>query len=324
MLGLHLGGFTSPWWFTLILAVALVAVGYLLAQRRRHRRTLRFTNLDLLERVAPKRQGWIRHLPIALMMVALLLLTISLTGPTADQRVPRNRATVMLTVDVSMSMKATDVSPTRLEAAQAAAKRFADGLTPGVNLGLVTFAGSATVLVSPTTDRTAVKQAIDNLQLGEGTATGEGLLGSLRSIDAFSKVVSGPTGPPPASVVLMTDGKETVFAGRAFDAADQAGKQGIPISTISFGTVEGRVDIEGKSVPVPVDDKSCEEIAKRSGGEFFRAASLADLDRVYAKLGEQIGYETKHADASKPWLALGTIAALLAVLSGLVIGQRLP
>lgn len=316
--------FVAPWWFLLLVAVALLGAGYVVAQRMRRKRVLRFTNLELLEKVAPKRERWSRHVPAAFLLAALALLTVALAGPTSEQRVPRNRATVMLVVDVSLSMKATDVKPSRLEAAQVAAKSFAEGLTPGINLGLISFAGSATVLVAPTTDRAAVTQSIDGLKLAQSTATGDALVAAMASIDSFGKVVGGAEGPPPARIVLMTDGKETVGTRKAFDAAEDARKAGIPISTISFGTEDGVVDIEGRQQSVPVDDDSMKEIAKISGGEFFKAASAEELRRVYDTLGEQIGYEKKQADASKPWLLLGTMTAMFAAAAALLLGQRLP
>lgn len=316
--------FVAPWWFLLLIAVALLGAAYVVVQRMRRKRVLRFTNLELLEKVAPKRERWSRHVPAAFLLAALALLTVALAGPTSEQRVPRNRATVMLVVDVSLSMKATDVKPSRLEAAQVAAKSFAEGLTPGINLGLISFAGSATVLVAPTTDRTAVTQSIDGLKLAQSTATGDAIMAALASIDSFGKVVGGAEGPPPARIVLMTDGKETVGTRKAFDAAEDAKKAGIPISTISFGTEDGVVDIEGRQQSVPVDDDSMKEIAKLSGGEFFKAASAEELRRVYDTLGEQIGYEKKQADASKPWLLLGTMTAMFAAAAALLLGQRLP
>ena len=316
--------FVAPWWFLLLIGVALLTAGYVVAQRVRRKRVLRFTNLELLEKVAPKRERWSRHVPAAFLLAALALLTVALAGPTSEQRVPRNRATVMLVVDVSLSMKATDVKPSRLEAAQVAAKSFAEGLTPGINLGLISFAGSATVLVAPTTDRAAVTQSIDGLKLAQSTATGDALVAAMASIDSFGKVVGGAEGPPPARIVLMTDGKETVGTRKAFDAAEDAKKAGIPISTISFGTEDGVVDIEGRQQSVPVDDDSMKEIAKLSGGEFFKAASAEELRRVYDTLGEQIGYEKKQADASKPWLLLGTMTAMFAAAAALLLGQRLP
>ncbi len=133
--------FAQPFWLALGLVVLALGVGYLIAQRRTRRHTLRFANLELLEKVAPRRPGRWRHVPIALILVGLVLLTVALAGPTADTKEPRNRATVMLAIDVSLSMEATDVAPNRLAAAQEAATQFVEDLTPGVNLGIVSFAG---------------------------------------------------------------------------------------------------------------------------------------------------------------------------------------
>ncbi len=326
---MSVSGFSAPWWFLLVLVIAALVAGYVLALRSRRRRTMRFTNLELLERVAPRSQGRVRHVPAALLVVSLLLLTFALAGPTAEEKVPRNRATVMLVVDVSLSMEATDVQPTRLRAAQAAARSFAQNLTPGVNLGLISFAGTATVLVAPTTEREGVVHAIENLKLAQSTATGEGIFAAIQSIESFSAVVGGAEGPPPAHIVLMTDGKQTVpqdeYAPRgAFTAAGVAKQKNIPVTTISFGTSYGSVNIEGKRVPVEVDDTSMREIARLSGGDFYKAATAEELKKVYDDLGEQIGYETKEVDASRPWVALGTIALIGAAVSSLLIGQRLP
>ncbi|QGK69886.1 VWA domain-containing protein [Allosaccharopolyspora coralli] len=326
---MSLGGFTSPWWFLLLLVLAALVVGYLWAQRVRRRDTLRFSNLQVLERVTPKRQGWMRHGPIALLGVALVLLTVGLAGPTSEQKIPRNRATVMLTIDVSLSMMAKDVDPNRLDAAKLAAKEFADKLTPGINLGLVSFAGTATVMVMPTTDRGAVKQAINGLTLSEATATGDGINASMQAIDSFGKMIGGAEGPPPSRIVLMADGGQTIprepDAPRgAFTKAKEAKNANVPISTISFGTEHGTIDIEGEPQEVEVDDAAMEEIAQLSGGEFHKAASTEQLRSVYNTLGEQIGYEIKRTDASKPWLALGTLAVIVAVGAALVVGQRLP
>jgi Ca-activated chloride channel homolog len=330
MFNLSFRNFSAPWWFLLLIGVALLVGGYIAVQRMRRKRTIRFTNLALLERVMPKRQGWVRHVPPIVLVIALMLLTTAMAGPTAEQRVPRNRATVMLVIDVSLSMEATDVQPTRLQAAQSAAKDFATGLTPGINLGLIAFAGTATVLVSPTTDRDGVANAIDNLRLAESTATGEAIFAALQAIEGFAQVVSGVEGAPPARVVLMTDGKQTIPTDDgddprgAFTAARAAAEAKVPVSTISFGTEHGEVTIDGKTQPVPVDDESMREIARLSKGEFYKAATADQLHRVYDTLGEQIGYETKDADASRPWLVLGTLAALTAAGSALLIGQRLP
>jgi Ca-activated chloride channel homolog len=324
--------FAQPGWLLLLLVVAALGGGYWLLQRRRRRDVVRFTNLELLERVVPRRRGWIRHVPTALILVALALLTVALAGPTAEAKVPRNRATVMLVIDVSLSMQATDVAPTRLQAAQVAAKMFADRLTSGINLGLISFAGTAAVLVSPTTDREPVKHAIDGLKLSESTATGEAIFAALQSIQSFSEsLAGGAEGPPPARIVLMSDGKQTVPGPDgeneprgAFTAARKAAEQKVPISTISFGTLLGRIELGGRSTPVAVDDASLREIAQISGGTFFTAASQEELQQVYATLGEQIGYETRRVDVSHAWLVAGTLLAMLGLTGAVALGRRLP
>jgi Ca-activated chloride channel family protein len=259
-------GFASPLWFPLLLALAALVVGYLLVQRRRRRHTLRFANLAPLERVAPRRQGWPRHAPTVLLLVGLVALTVALAGPTGEVRVPRNRATVILTIDVSLSMNSTDVTPTRLQAAQHAAKGFAHELTPGINLGLIAFSGNDVVLVSPTTDRAPIGPALDHLQLGERTATGEAISTSLQAIDTLAALAPGGEGRPPARIMLLSDGKQTVperpnDPRGSFTAAAMAKTKGVPVSTISFGTAHGTVDIGGQPVLVPVDEPSMKQIA---------------------------------------------------------------
>lgn len=327
---MSLGAFTSPLWFLLLVVVAVLAAGYLWMQRRRRRQVLRFANLAMLERLAPRRQGWQRHLPVTLLLAALVLFTVALAGPTAERKVPRNRATVMLVIDVSLSMRATDIEPSRIAAAQREAKRFAHDLTPGVNLGLVSFAGSATVLVSPTTERVSLIRAIDNLKLAEATGTGEAIFAALSSIEAFGAMISDAQGPPPARIVLLTDGKQTVPTPDgddprgAFTAARAAAAAKVPISAISFGTAYGQVEINGERQPVPADDESIRRIADLSGGQFYDAGSAGQLSDVVNALGEQIGYETKRTDVSRVWLIAGTLTAVLATASALAIGQRLP
>lgn len=246
---------------------------------------------------------------------------------------PRNRATVILVIDVSLSMEATDVEPSRLAAAQEAGKSFAEGLTPGINLGLVAFAGTASVLVSPTANREATKAAIDKLQLSERTATGEAIFTSLQSIDTLGAVLGGGDAAPPARIVLLSDGKQTVPESPddprgGYTAARAAKDKNVPISTISFGTSYGTVDIEDESgverVPVPVDDPSLKEIADLSGGSFFTASSLEELRAVYDTLEEQIGFEITRGDASRPWLILGVLLTASGLGTALVLRQRLP
>ncbi len=327
--------FSQPWWLTGEAAVACLVAGYLLLLRRRRRDTMLFTNLALLDRLTPERPRWYRHAPVVLSLVALTLLMVALSGPEAEAKVPRNRATVLLVIDVSLSMQCTDVAPTRLAAAQAAATAFADQLTPGVNLGLESFAGTAAVLVSPTTDRAPVKAAIANLKLAESTATGDAIFAAMQSITTFGKAIAASSdGPSPAQIVLMSDGGQTIPDGPdaenqprgGFTAARAAAKATIPISTISFGTEYGTIQLDPDKPPVavPVDNDALHQIANLSGGEFFTASTESQLRQIYSHLGEQIGYETRLVDQSRVWLTGGTLLMIVGIGSGIGLGRRIP
>src|SRR6202030_213885 len=324
-----LSGFAHAWFFVFLLVIVGLVALYIIAQVARQRRMLRFANMELLESVAPKQPTRWRHLSAILLVASLVLFTIAMAGPTHDVRIPRNRAVVMLVIDVSQSMRATDVSPSRLAAAQEAAKQFAGQLTPGINLGLIAFAGTATVLVSPTTNRDATKNAIDKLQLADRTATGEGIFTALQAIATVGAVIGGGDTPPPARIVLMSDGKETVPSNPdnpkgAYTAARTAKDQGVPISTVSFGTPYGYVQINDQRQPVPVDDVMLKKVAQLSGGQSYSASNLSELKGVYSTLQQQIGYETIGGDASTGWLRLGSLVLALAALAALLITRRLP
>lgn len=321
--------FAHPWWLLALLLVAAVVGVYVYVMRLRRTRALKFANFELLTKVAPDQRDRWRHVPFALLGVALILLTVAMAGPMADRKVPRNKATVLLVVDVSRSMNATDVAPSRIEAAQAAGVKFAEELTPGINLGLISFAGTAATLVTPTADHNATVEALGKLRLDDKTATGEGIFAALQQIQTLNAVLGGGDDVPPARIVLLSDGKETVPDNPnnprgAFTAARKAKEDGIPVSTISFGTMTGTVELEGDRVPVPVDDDSLREIANLSGGEFFTAASLEELNRVYETLQDQIGFETVRGDNSRPWLLAGTLLTMAATVAAMLLNRRLP
>ena len=327
---MSLTGFAHPWFFLFLIFVAGLVALYVITQLARQKRILRFANMELLESVAPKRPTRWRHLSAILLICSLVLLTIAMAGPQNDVRIPRNRAVVMLAIDVSQSMRATDIEPSRLAAAQVAAKQFADQLTAGINLGLIAYAGTATVLVSPTTNREATKVAIDKLQLADRTATGEAIFTALQAIATVGAVIGGgEDGPPPARIVLMSDGKETVPSNPdnpkgAFTAARTAKDQGVPISTVTFGTPYGYVEINDQRQPVPVDDETLKKIAELSDGNAYNASSLEQLKEVFTSLQDQIGYETVKGDASVGWLRLGSLLLALSALAALLFNRRLP
>jgi Ca-activated chloride channel homolog len=324
-----LTGFQNAWFFLFLLAVLLLTGAYVALQYARRRKVLRFANMEVLERVAPLRTGRWRHVPAILLATSLVLLTTAMAGPTSDIRIPLNRAVVMLVIDVSESMASNDVPPNRLAAAQVAGKKFADELTPAINLGLVEFAANASLLVAPTTNREAVKAAIDGLKPMPKTATGEGIFTALQAIATVGSVMGGGEGPPPARIVLESDGAENVpldpnAPQGAFTAARAAKAEGVQISTISFGTPYGTVDYEGATIPVPVDDQTLQEICKITDGQAFHADSLESLESVYGTLQRQIGYETVKGDASLAWMLLGAVVLAGALLAGLFLNSRLP
>jgi Ca-activated chloride channel homolog len=315
--------FQSPWWLLALLAVVALVALYVLLQLRRARYAARFTNVALLGSLVPKRAGWRRHLAFGLVALGLAVLVASLAAPSTEVRVPRDRATVIMTVDVSLSMQATDVEPDRFTAMQAAAKQFVGVLPARINLGLVSFAGTATTLVTPTTDRDQVSTAIDNLELAEATAIGDAVFTSLTAIANFqASLESDGQAAPPARIVLLSDGYSTV--GRdATQAIDAANGAEVPVSTIAFGTDYGTLDLNGETVPVPVDRATLEQIAEETGGSYSEAASQKELEEVYEDLGSQIGYTTEPQDIS-PWFVRGGLLfAFLGIVASLLWTSRL-
>lgn len=317
-------GFLTPAWLLLLLAVAALAAAYVVLQRRRSRYAVRFSNTELLATVIPKRPGWRRHTTVALLLLALVALTAAMARPTTSVRVPRDRATVILAIDVSLSMQATDVAPSRIEAAQQAAAEFVRMLPPRINLGLVSFAGTANLLVPPTTERDGVLRSLDGLRLAERTAIGEAIFTSISAIQTFRQQVGGAeaTSPAPARIVLMSDG--TTTDGRPVESAVRAARDaGIPVSTIAFGTDGGTVDIGGQAIAVPADKSSLRAIATATGGTFHAAASADELRTVYRDLGSQIGYTTAQREVTQWAIGIGLLFAFAAAGWGLWWSNRL-
>ena len=309
----------------LLLGVAAFAAVYVVLQRRRSKYAVRFTNLALLEAVAPQRPGWRRHATAASFLVALAALVVAFARPAHDEKVPRERATVIVAIDVSLSMQATDVEPTRLAAVKAAAKGFVDQLPPKINVGLVSFAATSQVDVSPTTDRTRIKRAIDLLELNEGTAIGEAIFNSLSAIDQQALADDSAQRQVPARIVLMSDGKTTQGRANALAIA-AAQKAKVPVSTIAFGTDHGQIVVpqEPVPVPVPVDKASLQEIADLTGGSFFAAASETELQKVYANIGSSIGFELEPREISSWFVGIALLALIATGGMSLAWFNRLP
>ena len=313
--------FGAPLRLLLLLAVAAVAAAYVLVQRRRPAYAVRFTDLDLLASVAPKSPGWRRHVPAALLVGALALMTTAFAKPAAAVQVPREAATVVVALDTSLSMQADDVSPTRFAAAQDAARRFVDGLPDTFDVALVSFSGTASVVVAPTEDHAAVTTAIRSLTLGQGTAIGEAVAASVAA--AGQVATADGREPPPTRVVLLSDGTNT--QGRALsDGASLATNAKVPVSTIAYGTAEGSVSVQGRSVSVPVDGPALAELAEGTGGKAYTAQSSDELAEVYSDIGDQIGSTTEHREVSATFAGLGLLLALGAAGTSLAWSPRLP
>jgi Ca-activated chloride channel homolog len=314
--------FQQPLWLLLLLVVAALVAFYVVLQLRRKAYAARFTNVALLGSLVPRRPGWRRHVAFGLVALALGVLVVSLAVPSAKVKVPRERATVIMALDVSLSMKATDIDPTRFQAMQVAAKRFVDLLPKQINLGLVSFSGTASTLVTPTTDHAQVRTAIDNLRLAESTAIGEAVFTSLTDITNFQATLGSTKDVPPARVVLLSDGFNTV--GRSdTQAIEAANSAHVPVSTIAFGTDYGTLDLDGETVPVPVDRPTLKKIADDTGGSFSAAASASQLQQAYANLGSQIGYTTEPKDISPWFVRTGVLIALVGAVLSLLWTNRL-
>jgi Ca-activated chloride channel family protein len=316
-------GFRSPAWLLLLIVVAVLAAVYLVLQLRRKAFTARFSNVELLGSIAPRRPGWRRHLTFALLLAALAVLTIGVAQPTAAVRVPRDRATVILAIDVSLSMEATDVLPSRIEAAKTAGQKFAGLLPARINLGLVSFGGNASVVVSPTLNRESIKHGIKSLKLQESTAIGEAIFTSLQAISVFGHATTAKgQKPPPARIVLLSDGTNTV--GRPVSQAVAAARKAhVQVSTIAFGTPNGTVTYKGDTLAVPADRATLHAIADETGGSFHTAASVQELEKVYKNIGSQIGYTTKHKVVSWRYLTAGLLVLFAAAGTSMLWSGRL-
>ncbi len=306
----------SPGRLWLLLVVVAVLAAYVVVHRRRRRRVVQFPNLPLLAAVLPTRTAWRRHLPAGAALLALGAGVVGLAHPATKQQVPRD-GSVMLAIDVSGSMAATDVSPTRLQAAVAAAKGFLADAPERLRVGLVAFSDHAWVLNTPTTDRAAVRGSLDTLKPGPGTAAGEGLHTAIGAIGATSTATSNPTDKPAAAIVLLADGASTV--GQSLQsAAAEAADAGVPVDTVAFGTDHGAVQVSGRTVAVPVETTALQAVAQTTDGTFFRAASTGELQRVYSQVGHGVGFETQVHELvplfTGAMLALLIAAAAMALL----------
>jgi Ca-activated chloride channel family protein len=295
--------FQTPLALLALLAIPALTGLYWLAQRRRRAYAVRFTNLSLLGQVAPRQPGVRRHLPPILFLLAATGLLVSFAGPRATISVPKDRSDVMLVIDVSGSMQATDVQPTRLEAAKNAAKTLIDALPPNASIGLVAFSSRAFVISPLTSDHDSVKSALDTLQARGGTAIGDGIQLALDQITADS---ARPR--PPSMIVLLTDGVNN--AGTSPDqAASQAAAAHVVVNTVGVGSRNGGVFVQGQDVG-GVDEQALQSIAQATSGKYFFATAAGQLQQIYSTLGGQFGWRQERVDLTLPVEIAGVLVLL--------------
>ncbi|MDM0043426.1 VWA domain-containing protein [Variovorax dokdonensis] len=332
--------FLWPQFLWLLLAVPLLVLLYVWLLRRKKKMAIRYASLSIVRQAMGPGQTFRRHVPPLLFLLAMVAMLIGSARPLAVVTLPSNQQTIVLAIDVSGSMRAADVQPSRLEAAQAAAKSFIADLPRTVKVGIVAFAGSAQVAQLPTTNHEDLNAAIDSFQLQRGTATGNGLVMALSTlfpdagigIDDFAPqstkkgVPIDQSGKEPkkefkpvapgsynsAAIIMLTDGQRTTGVD-PMDAAKMAADRGVRVYTVGVGTVDGEtIGFEGWSMRVRLDEDTLKAVANKTQAEYFYAGTADDLKKVYNTLSSRLTVEKKETEISALF-ALG--AAVLALLA---------
>jgi Ca-activated chloride channel family protein len=303
--------FVWPLALVALIAIPLLTAWYMRQQRRRKDATAAFANPALAASFAPQRPGWRRHAPMIAFAIAIAALIVAAARPQQTVAVPVNSGAIMLANDVSSSMMATDVHPTRLGAAQSAARRFVSGVPAAVKVGLMEFARRPVLLQSPTTDHALAQSAIAHLRPGGGgTAVGETLQTAVRVLSNLRQ--NGKR--PPGAIVLLSDGASNVGTSPLL-VAQQAKQKHIPIYTIALGTPSGTIPISRRGqtarVAVPVSSQELGQIATQSGGRAFTAADSAKASAVYAHLATTLGHRQVKQEITARFAAGGLVLLLI-------------
>lgn len=313
--------FLVAWRLWLLLAVGGLTGAWIASILRRRRDVVRFTNVALLDVVAPERSSVRRHLPAGLWLVAMALLVVGFARPVRTVSEATDVVAVVLALDVSNSMEAEDVDPSRIEVAKSAAQDFVADLPGNVRVGLVLFSGTTTA-VPVSEDREAVEQAIENADLADYTAIGEAIFASLDLVEMAPSTEDGSS--PPARIVVLSDGETTTGRPDA-EAAEAAADAGVPVDTIAYGTPGGSItDLDGFEIPVPVMPEPLQDIASTTGGEFAEADSFDSLDAIYDSITAEAAYEDVEREVSGWFVGAGLLLLSVAGLLSLLWSQRLP
>jgi Ca-activated chloride channel family protein len=321
--------FTWPLALVGLVAIPLAAVLYVVADRRRRRHAARFGTPALVSGFVSARPGRRRHVPFVLLLVALAALVVGIARPTAVLDVPREEAAVVLAIDTSRSMAATDVQPTRMAAARAAARTFLEKLPEKYRVGIVSFSTAAQVVLPLTTDRDAARAAIRQLRFGAGTAIGDGIVRSLavvrRGLDLSAPAPGNAPqrlpDDPPATVVMLSDGAQTSGDTTADQASQLARRLEVPVTAVAFGTSAAVVQVPlpgglQQQVTVTPDPATLRAVAQRTGGKYYEALDGDRLKEIYGELGSRLGEEPERQEVTYAFAAAGGLLMLLgAVLS---------
>ena len=318
--------FATPLLLLGLLLIPALVLAYRALQRRPTKYAVRYTNLDVLAGVVESTWSWRRHAGIALFLLALGALLVGFARPSVNRLADREEATIVLVIDVSGSMQAEDVEPTRLEAAQEVVREFMQGLPERFQVGVVAFSETAEVAAPASDDRQLAVDAIDYLYPQRGTAIGDGIA---RGVEVARAAEAGRSGTErPAAILLLSDGSQTEGLLLPLEGAARARSFKIPVYTIALGTPEGVVEFNrfgGKRIiPVPPDPATMRQIAAQTGGRFYEAESVGDLREAYEKMGSLVSKVERKQEVTYAFVAGGLVLLLAAVAIAVVTFPRLP
>ena len=310
--------FASPVFLAALAIVPIALLAHVLSRRRARRYAVRYPGVATLAPLLPRVAGWRRQLPLALFLASLAVLALALARPHATVAVPKEQASIVLVTDVSRSMLADDVDPSRLEAARAAAQRFLEEVPEEARVGVVAFSTDPHTVEPPTDDRGEIEDLIDALSADGGTAAGDALAAALG-------LVGGPAEDrPPAAILLLSDG-ETTTGRDPLPVARRAGRMGIPIHTVALGTRTATITLpDGALVPVPPDPEAMRRIAQLSGGRAFQVDDADELGGLYETLGSRVATEEEQREITGAVAAGGILLLLAAAALGTRATARLP